>query len=64
MNWSWDFFFSYLTNGLMLQGAWTTIWLSVISMILGLGLGVGAGMMKMYGNRALRWIADFLEFHY
>ena len=59
MNWSWDFFFSYLTNGLMLQGAWTTIWLSVISMILGLGLGVGAGMMKMYGNRALRWIAEF-----
>jgi len=59
VNWSWDFFFSYLTNGLMLQGAWTTIWLSVISMILGLGLGVGAGMMKMYGNRALRWIAEF-----
>ena len=59
MNWSWDFFFSYLTNGLMLQGAWTTIWLSVISMILGLCLGVGAGMMKMYGNRALRWIAEF-----
>ena len=59
VNWSWDFFFSYLTNGLMLQGAWTTIWLSVISMILGLGLGVCAGMMKMYGNRALRWIAEF-----
>ena len=59
MNWSWDFFFSYLTNGLMLQGARTTNWLSVISMIQGLGLGVGAGMMKMYGNRALRWIAEF-----
>ena len=43
----------------MLQGAWTTIWRSVMSMSLGLGLGVGAGMMKMYGNRALRWIAEF-----
>lgn len=59
MNWDWNFFFGYLTNGLMLQGAWTTIWLSVTSMILGLGLGVSAGMMKMYGNRALRWIAEF-----
>ena len=59
MNWDWNFFFGYFTNGLMLQGAWTTIWLSVTSMILGLGLGVSAGMMKMYGNRALRWIAEF-----
>jgi|TARA_B110000046_G_scaffold167931_1_gene185977 polar amino acid transport system permease protein len=59
VNWDWNFFFGYLTNGLMLQGAWTTIWLSVTSMILGLGLGVSAGMMKMYGNRALRWIAEF-----
>lgn len=59
MNWNWDVFFSYLTNGLMLQGAWTTVWLSVISMVLGLGLGVLASLMKMYGNRALRWIAEF-----
>jgi len=59
VNWSWDFFFAYMTNGLMLRGAWTTVWLSVISMILGLGLGVIAAMMKMYGNRALRWTAEF-----
>ena len=59
MNWSWDFFFEYLVNGLMLQGAWTTIWLSVISMILGLGLGVIAAMMKMYGNRVMRYVAEF-----
>lgn len=59
MNWSWEFFFTYLTNGMMMRGAWTTIWLSVVSMILGLGLGVIAAMMKMYGNRALRWTAEF-----
>jgi polar amino acid transport system permease protein len=50
VNWSWPYFFEYLTNGLMLRGAWTTVWLSVVSMILGLGLGVVAAMMKMYGN--------------
>jgi polar amino acid transport system permease protein len=59
VNWSWEIFFSYVTNGLMMRGAWTTIWLSVISMALGLGLGVMAAMMKMYGNRVVRWIAEF-----
>jgi polar amino acid transport system permease protein len=59
VNWSWEIFFNYFTNGLMLRGAWTTVWLSVISMLLGLGLGVVAAMMKMYGNRALRLIAEF-----
>ncbi|MEM7567640.1 MAG: amino acid ABC transporter permease, partial [Pseudomonadota bacterium] len=59
MNWSWAYFFEYLTNGLMLQGAWTTIWLSVVSMVLGLGLGIVAALMKMYGGRAMRWIAEF-----
>lgn len=59
MNWSWPFFFEYLTNGLMLRGAWATVWLSVISMVLGLGLGVIAAMMKMYGNTIVRYVAEF-----
>jgi polar amino acid transport system permease protein len=59
VNWSWPFFFEYLTNGLMLRGAWTTVWLSVISMVLGLGLGVIAAMMKMYGNTIVRYVAEF-----
>lgn len=59
MNWSWQYFFDYLTNGLMITGAWTTIWLSVVSMVLGLGLGVLAAMMKMYGNGMLKAIAAF-----
>ncbi|MEO0384779.1 MAG: amino acid ABC transporter permease [Pseudomonadota bacterium] len=59
MNWSWDYFFQYLTNGLMMEGAWATIWLSVVSMILGLGLGVLAALFKMYGNKPLQAIANF-----
>ncbi|MEM1266950.1 MAG: amino acid ABC transporter permease [Pseudomonadota bacterium] len=59
MNWSWQYFFDYMTNGLMIEGAWTTIWLSVISMILGLGLGIVAALMKMYGNRGVRYVAEF-----
>ncbi|TVR09026.1 MAG: amino acid ABC transporter permease [Salinarimonadaceae bacterium] len=59
MNWSWAYFFEYLVNDLMIRGAWTTIWLSVVSMVLGLGLGVVAAMFKMYGNAVLRVIAEF-----
>ncbi len=59
MNWSWAYFFEYLTNGLMLQGAWTTVWLSVVSMAIGLALGILAALTKMYGNRAMRWAAEF-----
>ena len=59
MNWSWSYFFEYLTNGLMLQGAWATVWLTVISMAIGLVLGVIAAMMKMYGNGAMRGAANF-----
>lgn len=58
MNWSWSYFFEYLTNGLMLQGAWATVWLSVVSMAIGLVLGVIAALMKMYGNGALRSTAN------
>lgn len=59
MSWSWEIFFDYFTNGLMLRGAWTTVWLSVVSMLLGLGLGVLAALLKMYGNWALRYVAEF-----
>ena len=45
MNWSWSYFFEYLINGLMLQGAWTTVWLSVVSMVIGLVRGVIAALM-------------------
>jgi polar amino acid transport system permease protein len=37
--WSWTAFFSFLTSPRILAGAWTTIWLTVVSMILGLVLG-------------------------
>jgi polar amino acid transport system permease protein len=59
MNWSWAYFGEYLFNPLMLQGAWTTVWLSVISMVLGCGLGVIAALMKMSGGVVLRAIAGF-----
>ena len=59
MTWSWPSFFEYLTSFYMLQGAWTTIWLSVVSMVLGCSLGILAALMKMSRSPVLRGIADF-----
>lgn len=59
MNWSWEYFGEYLFNGFMLRGAWTTVWLSVVSMVLGCALGVIAALMKMSSNRLIRLIAEF-----
>jgi polar amino acid transport system permease protein len=38
--WSWDAFFDFLTNPQLIQGAWTTIWLTAVSMALALPLAV------------------------
>jgi polar amino acid transport system permease protein len=59
VNWSWDYFFRYLVNDLMVYGAWTTVWLSVIAMLMGVVLGTVAALMKMSPNRAVRGVAEF-----
>lgn len=59
MSWSWDHFFQYLFSGYMAEGAWNTVWLAVVSMILGCSLGVVLAFMKMSDRRVLRLIAGF-----
>jgi len=49
MNWSWDHFFRFLVSDYMLNGVWTTIWLSCVAMLLGCSLGVIVAFMKMSG---------------
>lgn len=57
MTWSWEHFFQYLFSGYIIEGAWTTVWLAVVSMILGCTLGVIVAFMKMSSNAVLRWTA-------
>lgn len=58
MTWSWDHFFDYLFSGYIIEGAWTTVWLALISMILGCTLGVIVAFMKMSKAAPLRFIAN------
>ncbi len=57
--WDWGAFGKYLFSGYLLEGAWTTVWLSVVTMSLGLLLGLLAALMNMSRHRALRSVARF-----
>lgn len=47
MNWSWEHYFEFLFSDYMLKGVYTTLWLSVVAMVLGCSLGVIVAFMKM-----------------
>ncbi|TSD44718.1 amino acid ABC transporter permease [Rhodococcus sp. KBS0724] len=57
--WSWDAFFSILTSKQLLEGAWVTIWLTVVSMILGLMLAVVVAAARSSRWWILRAIVGF-----
>lgn len=59
MRWSWPSFFEYLTSSYMLQGAWTTVWLTCAAMAIGVVLGTIAALMRLSRSRVLRGIASF-----
>jgi polar amino acid transport system permease protein len=57
--WDWAAFQKYLLNPYLLEGAWTTVWLSVAVMAIGLGLGLGAALMRLSRYRVPRDVARF-----
>ena len=57
--WDWAAFFRYLVSPYLLEGAWTTIWLSAVVMTFGLLLGLLAAIMNMSKSRLLQSVAAF-----
>jgi polar amino acid transport system permease protein len=55
--WDWGAFERYLFSGFLLEGVWTTIWLSVVVMVLGLAMGLCAALMRMSRYPVLQRIA-------
>lgn len=55
--WSWEGFFSYLTNEYIFQGAVTTIWLTIAAIVLGLMLGLVIALLRMSNVRAISTFA-------
>ena len=59
MGWDWSAFFKYLFNSYLLEGVWTTVWLSVAAMAFGLVLGLVAALLRLARSPLLRVPADF-----
>ena len=56
--WSWSAFFDFLISPSLLEGAWVTVWLTLVTMLLGLTLGFVLAVFKMSRVRALRVLAE------
>lgn len=57
--WDWNAVQRYVFNPYLLGGAWTTVWLSVSVMLIGLALGLIAALMRLSRLNALRSGASF-----
>lgn len=57
--WSWNAFFDFLTSPALLRGAWTTVWLTLVTMVLGLALGLVLALMRSARPWVIRAIANF-----
>jgi polar amino acid transport system permease protein len=56
--WSWQGFFEYLFNPFLLEGALTTLWLTIASLAGGLVLGIVIALGRLSGNRGLAGAAS------
>ena len=54
--WSWQYFFDYLRAPYIWQGAWTTVWLTLAVMVLGILVGLIAAILNDHGNPVARVI--------
>lgn len=57
--WDWQAFFEYLTSPYLMAGAWTTLWLTVVSMGIGLALGLLFALLRLSGQPLFVAIARF-----
>jgi polar amino acid transport system permease protein len=57
--WDWGVFQRYLVNRFLLEGVWTTVWLSVVVMALGLLVGLLAALVNLSRHSAPRTVVRF-----
>jgi polar amino acid transport system permease protein len=57
--WDWGAFQRYLANRFLLEGVWTTVWLSVVVMALGLLVGLLAALMNLSRHPVPHTVARF-----
>ena len=58
MSWSWETFLAYVADPLFVRAAVTTIWVAVVSQVIGVVVGLGVALMQLARNPALRFVAN------
>lgn len=56
-NWRWDTFGKYIFAPVILEGLWKTVWITVVTMVIGIGLGVVLAVMRMSPNPVVKTVA-------
>ena len=57
--WNWQGFFEYLTNPYLLEGAFTTLWLTVVSISAGLAIGFLLAVLRLSKFKPFFLLASF-----
>ena len=58
MSWSWETFFAYIGDPLFLRAALVTVWVAVVSQIIGVVVGLIVALMQLAQNPVLRGAAN------
>ena len=58
IKWDWEGFYEYLFNGFLLQGAITTLWLTIAAIIGGLAMGCLIAMLRL---APVSWLSSFAK---
>lgn len=56
-NWRWDTFGTYIFAPVILEGLWKTVWITAVTMALGIGLGIVLAVMRMSPNPVVKTVA-------
>ena len=58
MSWSWETFLAYIADPLFVHAAVVTIWVAVVSQVIGVVVGLGVALMQLAQNPVLRFLAN------
>lgn len=58
MNWSSGTFLTYLADPLFVNAAFVTLWVAIVSQVIGVVVGFGVALLQLHQNAALRWAAN------
>lgn len=58
MSWSWETFSTYIADPMFMRAAMTTIWVAVVSQIIGVVVGLGVALLQLTRNPVLRALAN------